>query len=501
MDPLNTLLQAAGVWIRPLQSLLVALATALALQGVAGSRSAALRRLLPGAVFLVAAAIHWVAQRHPGWSLWLYRLEHPLVPAFFLLVLPALLLHGHRLYPLFLLWPASLLAGLVLHIRHQLLLQPPGSGFVGFPSAPVPLALGLVAFLVLIHPVLPLRTWRVSVRLTALVLLLWGGFLFRTSPADFERAMARRASPRNDLIAFSETTPVLYDPERLVYLPAAPCRFSADGGYVQGCGMELLQRLAQLDTRAISSGALSERALLAVALGALASLSIALFLAGRWWCGWVCPLATLGDVLDALRRRLHLPHVKTSPTAQRAAFWSGLSLGSFGLLMAAAVPRLDAQGRFLGCKIPLYPFCKICPAQQICPVAARGPTAYPPLPGREWLGGFFGVAALALLIFFVAAFALSRRLFCRFCPMGLLGGPFNNGGLLALRKRPVRCNRCGLCRDVCPVDIPTVAAEMKRSEVAHWSCHYCLKCVEWCPQPDCLRAEFAGRPILRSHWP
>lgn len=501
MDPLNAILQSGAFWFRPLESLLVALATSLALKASSRSSSPLLRWMVPVWVFLLSVMVHGFAQTHPGWSRWLYRLQHPLVPAFFLLILPALLLHGRPAYRIFLVWPCFLLLGFILHVGTQQQSRPPDGGFVGAPSAPIPLFLGLVSILILLHPFVPLRAFRTSVRLTALILLLGGGFLFRRSPSDWQHAMARRAQLRNDVVAFSETIPALHDPDRLTYIPSAPCRFSADGGYVQGCPMELLQRLFQFDFRTIVRNARNETGLLAIILGAIASVTIALFLAGRWWCGWICPLATLGDGFDLVRRLLRLPHWKPSPRSQRIAWGAGLSFGSFSLLLAAAIPRLDADGRFLGCKIPLYPFCKICPAQQLCPVATRGLTAYPPLPGREWLGGFFLIVAPLLTLFFLVSFAASRRFFCRFCPMGLLATPFNRGGLFSLRKQPRRCNRCGICREVCPMDISTVASEMKTEDVAQPACLYCLKCVEWCPQNDCLRAEFAGRPIARSQWP
>jgi len=36
--------------------------------------------------------------------------------------------------------------------------------------------------------------------------------------------------------------------------------------------------------------------------------------------------------------------------------------------MAKAFPHLDANGKFAGCKLPIYPLCKLCPGQQVCPV-------------------------------------------------------------------------------------------------------------------------------------
>ncbi len=501
MQSLNSSLQALAPLVRPLQSVLFLLGILLVLTVSRRLKSPWARRFAPTLFSLIFWTLYRLAIQNAGLDAWLYRLESPFIPPLLLLVLPALFLPRNRFYRLFLLLPAVLLAGLLFSIARNLLAQPADAGFIGFPAAPGALLLGVTAFLVLAEPFLSLPAFRRTVQLTLFLLLMFGGFLFRPNAAEYAAMLDRRAVTRRDLVSFSETTPVLRDSNRLAYLPAAPCRFSADGGYVQGCNMEWAQRLLQLDFRKVRAGSVEEIGLLAIALAAGVSLLALLFIGARAWCGWVCPLATLGDGLDWIRRRLGLPHLKPSRPVKIAATASGLSLASFGLLLAAAVPRLDAQGRFLGCKIPIYPFCKICPGQQVCPVASKGPAAYPPLPGLDWMGGFFLYAAVALGLFFVVSFMAGRRLWCRFCPMGMIGGHFNRGGLLALKKTARRCNGCGVCREVCPMDIPCVAAEMKAENVSDFYCLYCLECVAHCPRKDCLRLEVAGRTVASSAWP
>jgi len=501
MEFLNTGSALLAHGLRPMESVLFLTGIVLTLALASRVRNTAMRRGLPLLFAVPFYALYRVLLTEPAAEVWLYRLESPFLPPLLLLVLPAIYLPRTRIYRLFLVFPVLILAALAAHVVARLLSIPDGTEFVGLPVAPGMLALGVTAGLVLAQPALSLSAFRRVVRVTLFGVLMFGGFLLRQNATDYQSMTARRAVARQDIISFAETTPVLRDDRRLSYLPAAPCRFSADGGYVQGCSMELLQRLLQLDFRKVVAGSVEETALLAMALAALVALLVLLFAGGRIWCGWACPLATAGAALDRLRRLLHLPHVKPSQTLQRTGFLTGLSLGSFGLLLAAAIPRLDAQGRFLGCKIPLYPFCKFCPGQQVCPVASSGPGAYPPLPGREWMGGFFLVAALVAGLFFVASFSAFRSLFCRVCPMGMIGGIFNRGGLLALRKTTQRCNSCGICREVCPMNISSVAAEQGRDEVSSFDCLYCLECVARCPRKDCLRLEFAGHTVVRSDWP
>ena len=297
------------------------------------------------------------------------------------------------------------------------------------------------------------------------------------------------------------------------YLPGAPCRFSADGGYVQGCVMELFQRMIQLKWENVIKGNPNDVAVFAMQLAALLGILVFLYIGARWWCGWVCPLSGIGDIFDFIRRKMGLPHLKPSQPVKFAALVSGLSLGSAMLLFAKAYAYVDADGKFAGCKIPLYPFCKICPGQQICPVAAKGPEGYPPLPGMEWFFGFFRYGSLLLLAFFILAFMGARRLWCRFCPMGMTGGLFNKGALLSLKKDVRKCNNCGVCSEVCPMDIQSVRdagiyredpvqtkprLEVTSRDVSSFDCIYCMKCVHHCPQDQCLSVEFAGKKISES---
>lgn len=492
-----TALATAG---RTLSSVFLPLAILLAL-AAARRRPGRLRTAGAAGAVLLFVAAYAEALRAPELSRWLYRLESPFVPAIALVVLPALFLPRTGAWRAFLLVPAAFLLLALGAIVRNLAALPAGTRFAWFLVHPQLLALGLASFLALAGRLLDVNRFRTLVRISTFLVLMYGGFAFRQSLADYQAMKGRRMTATADIANLSETSPVLRDADRLAYLPAAPCRFSADGGYVQGCVMELLQRGLQINWRRVAAGDPGEAAVAAIALAAAASILALAFAGARWWCGWTCPLSALGDGIDWARRRLGLPHVKTTPTIRASYLFSGLSFGAVGLLLASAVPHLDAQGRVLGCRIPLYPFCKLCPGQQLCPVAARGLAGYPPLPGTDWLFGLFRFGALALLALFVISFATGRKLWCRFCPMGMVGGLFNRGGLLALRKQPLKCNGCGACNEVCPMDIHSVARDMEHEDVSCFDCVYCLKCVAACPRTDCLRAELAGHPVAVSRTP
>jgi len=166
--------------------------------------------------------------------------------------------------------------------------------------------------------------------------------------------------------------------------------------------------------------------------------------------------------------------------------------------MSKAYPALNSDGKFAGIKIPIFPFCKICPGQQICPLVTKGLSGYPPLPGREWAFGFFRYGCLIILFFYAIAFMTARRLWCRFCPMGMISGLFNRGAAITLCKLPSRCNNCGVCAEVCPMNIESVRDEMQNQNVSSFDCILCLKCLEKCPKDGCLSLEYEGHKIIES---
>ena len=82
--------------------------------------------------------------------------------------------------------------------------------------------------------------------------------------------------------------------------------------------------------------------------------------------------------------------------------------------------------------------------------------------------------------------------------MGLLAGVFNRGGMFRLVKDSVRCNQCGICTEVCPMDIDRVRAETTDRDVTGADCVLCLKCLEKCPRDKCLALEHGAVAVTSS---
>ena len=84
--------------------------------------------------------------------------------------------------------------------------------------------------------------------------------------------------------------------------------------------------------------------------------------------------------------------------------------------------------------------------------------------------------------------------------MGMIAGLFNRGGMFRLMKDSSKCNHCGVCADVCPMDIDVVRSEMTDRNVSSFDCVLCLKCVEKCPRDGCLSLEHADGRIVESRY-
>jgi polyferredoxin len=119
-------------------------------------------------------------------------------------------------------------------------------------------------------------------------------------------------------------------------------------------------------------------------------------------------------------------------------------------------------------------------------------------------GGPFRFAWFMSAIFLFFAVALSfkvRRFWCRFCPTGISLGVLNHFThfrwipLLRLHKQKEKCTKCGTCKRVCPVQV-TEVYERKDDVIETSMCTFCLRCLEMCPNEDCLKLEISEKTLL-----
>ncbi len=246
---------------------------------------------------------------------------------------------------------------------------------------------------------------------------------------------------------------------------------------------------------------------------------IAAVLLGRVFCGWVCPFGLYLDLMARLRKALKVKRRLFSERFnQRFHQLSYLILALIILVsvifgaQAIAGTQLVAgteKGGFVNTYFSA-PFCQVCPMKPLCLLAEESVG----LMKMDWLvqnttGQFYQLGfyltstnLLILALVTVAAFFF-RRSWCQICPLGGLIALFNRfppfkwiSGV-RLNKVEEKCTKCGICKRVCPTQVKD-GYEKKGGDVANSQCIYCLRCVEMCPQEDCLQFKFLGKKLVKS---
>jgi len=243
----------------------------------------------------------------------------------------------------------------------------------------------------------------------------------------------------------------------------------------------------RLDPLGMLANLLSSRRLLAPS--ALAVITVALTLAtGRAWCGWLCPLGTVLDLLSLRRWRSKRQTPADSwrrfkygllLTVLAAALFANLTLMVldpltllFRTLSASVWPAVDQL--VTAAERTLYSV----PALRSTIVAFDGlvrPKILPPDPAFYR----FTVLYAAVLAGVIALNLLASRFWCRYlCPLGGLLGLLSKASIFR-REVNDRCNHCNACARICPTGTIQAAHDFASDPS---ECTMCLECYRVCPQ-------------------
>ena len=251
----------------------------------------------------------------------------------------------------------------------------------------------------------------------------------------------------------------------------------------------------------------------------VAVIIVAAVVLGRLFCGWVCPFGLYLDLVARLRKTLHIKRRNLSQRANQKLHQLAYVIlaliivvsvlfGSQAIAGTQLVPGTQ-KGGFVWNYFSA-PFCQVCPMKPLCVLAEVGVGIMQPGQITQTTGGILymlgqfltSVNLLILVIVTIAAFFVKRS-WCRICPLGALTALFNRfppfkwvSGV-RLNKQVQKCNSCGICKRVCPTQVKEVYTQ-KSGDVASSQCIWCLRCVEMCPQKDCLQFKFAGKTIVKS---
>lgn len=183
-------------------------------------------------------------------------------------------------------------------------------------------------------------------------------------------------------------------------------------------------------------------------------------LVGRLFCGWVCPMGFLQDLLHKIpSRKFHLPR------------WA--SAIKYAVLAVTVV----GVAWFVGNESPFF-YCNFCPTagmQVVLPIA---------IADHDWSG----VTSRLVKMGFVAAVLISgvlvSRSFCKvMCPVGALVALTNRLTPFRLKLDGETCVGCKKCDKNCPMDVPVMRhREDGASPVSRdLECIECLDCQARCP--------------------
>jgi polyferredoxin len=204
-----------------------------------------------------------------------------------------------------------------------------------------------------------------------------------------------------------------------------------------------------------------------VILGAALALSLLL---RKSFCGWICPVGTLSELLWRGGRRLFgrtfaLPR------------WADVPLRSLKYLLLAF---------FLWIIVVQMPV----PA-----IRSFLATDYWKAGDIKMLRFFTEMSATtAVVLAALVALSLATKAFwCRYlCPYGALTGLLAAAGPLRVRRDAARCIGCGSCARHCPALLPVD----RKTSVASPECIGCLTCVSRCPAPGALDAALPRRVVV-----
>lgn len=327
------------------------------------------------------------------------------------------------------------------------------------------------------------------IQIISLILIIYGGYIFKQKLQDDSQLIFPVLKAPQGTISTSQfekgkilwpsgDTPVFEN-----YPPSLICRFNPKGGMFKACIVHFL------------SENLTWRTSIKYLLPHLTLFVLLCFLLGRMWCGWICPLGTVGDSLTWLRRKMNVT-VQRFPKKLRKTLRSS----SYGLLIVtgsiSAFIGLPDFSRFQ-CYWFL-PYCQVCPARLICPLFGLIKPSWKDFSSS--VSAMFTILAWIVIGIFIAAFYWGRRVWCHLCPVGLITSWFNKGACIELKKEAIKCNKCGFCADACPMGLTAMYEAEKNVIFNQNECIMCLRCVEICPKDKCLSMSFLGKKIIESNY-
>ncbi len=267
-----------------------------------------------------------------------------------------------------------------------------------------------------------------------------------------------------------------------LYGPVKTCRYAqGDAELFQGCALYFISR------------SLTYLPPIEFILPFIVFLLLAFFIFGRAWCGWICPIGFFSEIINSIRRVLGIGYLTFSPRTNN--FLLNVRYGMLTLIV------LISLAIFFPAMVPfqkdlLVSSCQLCPVRFIFQfLAGQIPIFFS---FDSIIVTLFSIVGMILFLFLISG-VLFRKPWCRICPSGAIASFFNKTSLLTKEKDVKKCTKCGICKRICLVQNTHVYDEKESKELNNANCIRCFRCVEHCPEKDCLKVKFLGKTLYSSN--
>ena len=179
---------------------------------------------------------------------------------------------------------------------------------------------------------------------------------------------------------------------------------------------------------------------------------------GRFICGWICPFGFFQELI------YKIPSKKFKFDFRYLRYLKYFIL----IFMVIVLPFLIVDKFGFGETI----FCKyFCPAGTL----EAGLTLPYIVPQLKKIIGFLYFYKVAILIFFIFLFIITKRPFCRFfCPLGAIYSLFNKISFIQIKRDENSCVKCMQCVKACPMNL-------NLNEICNdFNCIKCFSCKNVC---------------------
>lgn len=217
---------------------------------------------------------------------------------------------------------------------------------------------------------------------------------------------------------------------------------------------------------------------------------------GKAFCGWICPLGFLQDLLTRIRELSGINGSRFRWVTRDRFQWVKYALLALLILLPMGIGNSLAG-------LPKFtpdlavPFCQICPGKPVIPLF-QGDTSHFFIDFSSITKIILSSLSMIIAGLFLVGSFLKRRFLCAFCPMAGLLSLFDRIGFIGLKKQGESCTRCGNCFRSCPMEIREIADLRDRKHMVTQDCMLCLRCIEVCPEDKALEATCLGFPIFSA---